>query len=104
MELRNLFFRAVMTALERSPQVRSTEFQVEAAKEDVSNAKGQRWPQVDVNSNSRRYEFGKGNRNASENNLPSFGVSVSRRKVNDKSCYFSSRCRSPRPLASAILR
>lgn len=76
LELRGIFYRAVMTALERSPQLRSTQLQVEAAKEDVSNAKGQRWPQVDVTSNSRRYEFGKGNRNASDSNMPAFGVNV----------------------------
>lgn len=76
LELRGIFYRAVLTALERSPQVRSTQLQVDAAKEDVSNAKGQRWPQVDVNSNTRRYEFGQGNRNGSTSNLPSFGVSM----------------------------
>ncbi|MHC2599038.1 adhesin transport system outer membrane protein [Kluyvera sp. 1366] len=75
-ELRGLFARAVMTALERSPQMRSTRLQVDAAKEDVSNAKGQRWPQVDVTSNSRRYEFGNGSRNASDSNMPAFGVNV----------------------------
>jgi adhesin transport system outer membrane protein len=76
MELRGIFFRAVMTALDRSPQLRSSQLQIDAAKEDVSNAKGQRWPQVDVTSNSRRYEFGKGNRNASDSNMPAFGVNV----------------------------
>ncbi|WP_217548483.1 TolC family protein [Pantoea sp. GbtcB22] len=76
LELRNIFYSAVMTALQRSPQVRSTQLQIEAAKEDVSNVKGQRWPQVDVTSNSRRYEFGKGNRNASDSNMPAFGVNV----------------------------
>lgn len=76
MELRNIFYTAVMSALQRSPQVRSTLLQIDAAKEDVRNAKGQRWPQVDVTSNSRRYEFGKGNRNASESNIPALGVNV----------------------------
>lgn len=76
MELRNIFYTAVMSALQRSPQVRSTSLQIDAAKEDVRNAKGQRWPQVDVTSNSRRYEFGKGNRNASESNIPALGVNV----------------------------
>lgn len=75
-ELRRIFFNAVMTALERSPQIRSARLQVDAAKEDVSNAKGQRWPQVDVSSNSRSYEFGGGARNASESNMPTFGVNV----------------------------
>ncbi|MBB3307165.1 MULTISPECIES: TolC family protein [unclassified Enterobacter] len=76
MELRNIFYSAVMSALQRSPQVRSTQLQIDAAKEDVSNAKGQRWPQVDVTSNSRRYEFGKGNRNANDSNMPALGVNV----------------------------
>lgn len=76
MELRRIFFNAVMTALERSPQIRSARLQVVAAKEDVTNAKGQRWPQVDVSSNSRSYEFGGGARNASESNMPTFGVNV----------------------------
>lgn len=75
-ELRAIFYRAVMIALERSPQMRGTQLQVDAAKEDVNNAKGQRWPQVDVTSNSRRYEFGGGSRSASESNMPAFGVNV----------------------------
>ncbi|MBZ6392451.1 MAG: TolC family protein [Pantoea dispersa] len=75
-ELRRIFYNAVTTALERSPQIRSARLQVDAAKEDVSNAKGQRWPQVDVSSNSRSYEFGGGARNASESNMPTFGVNV----------------------------
>ncbi|MEB5974911.1 TolC family protein [Pantoea dispersa] len=75
-ELRIIFYSAVMSALQRSPQVRSTQLQIEAAKEDVSNAKGQRWPQVDVTSNSRRYEFGGGNRNANDSNIPALGINV----------------------------
>lgn len=76
MELRALFYRAVVDALNRSPQIRGALMQVEAAKEDVSNAKGQRWPQVDLTSNSRSYEFGNGDRNASTSNIPSLGVNV----------------------------
>lgn len=75
-ELRQIFYNAVLTALTRSPQIRSTRLQAEAAKEDVSNAKGQRWPQIDLTSNSRSYEFGGGARNASERDTPTFGVSV----------------------------
>ncbi|WP_455846432.1 TolC family protein [Pantoea agglomerans] len=75
-ELRAIFYRAVVTALARSPKLRSSELQIEAAKEDVSNAKGQRWPQVDVTSNSRRYEFGKGNRNGSDSNIPTLGMNI----------------------------
>lgn len=76
-ELRGIFYHAVLAALQRSPQIRSAQYQRDAASEEIENAKGQRWPQVDVTSNSRRYEFGHGSRSASDSNLPSLGLNIS---------------------------
>ncbi len=73
-ELRELFFHAVAIAVQRSPQLRSAEFASEAAREDVKAAKGARLPQVDLNTDSRRWQFGKGNRNGST--TPAVGVNV----------------------------
>ncbi|QCT20995.1 channel protein TolC [Jejubacter calystegiae] len=76
-ELRTLFSRATHTAIQRSPQVRGAQFSAEAAREDVNNAKGARLPQVDVTTDSRSWQFGDGDRNASRDNVPAFGVTVS---------------------------
>lgn len=76
-ELRTLFSQAARTAIQRSPQVRSAQFSAEAAREDVNNAKGARLPQVDVTTDSRSWQFGDGDRNASRDNVPAFGVTVS---------------------------
>ncbi|WP_455864593.1 TolC family protein [Pantoea agglomerans] len=73
-ELREIFYHAVAVAVQRSPQLRSAEFATEAAREDVKSAKGARYPQVDLNTDSRRWQFGKGNRNGST--TPAIGVNV----------------------------
>nr|WP_251029726.1 TolC family protein [Pseudomonas fluorescens] len=61
-ELRLIFLRAVETALERSPEVLRTHAERDAALSDVDEAKGQRWPQVEVGTQSPGVEFGGGNK------------------------------------------
>lgn len=61
-EIRSLFNDAVNTALSISPEVRGAQFNTEAALANVDEAKGQRWPQVDVGTRSKSYQFGNGER------------------------------------------
>jgi outer membrane protein, adhesin transport system len=61
-DLRRIFAAAVQAAADRSPQVRQAEAEYEAAKADVNEAKGQRWPQVDIGSQSKGLQFGPGYR------------------------------------------
>lgn len=62
-ELRLIFLRAVETALERSPAILRSHAERDAAFSDVDEAKGQRWPQVDVGTQSPSLEFGGGTKN-----------------------------------------
>lgn len=48
-------------ALLRSPQLRDAEAAWHAAQMDIDDAKGARWPRVDVNANSKSKMFGTGN-------------------------------------------
>ncbi|MBC3776845.1 TolC family protein [Pseudomonas sp. SWRI99] len=59
-ELRDMFYRAVQAAAERSPQVQRALAEHEAAEADVDEAKGQRWPQVDLGTQSKAARFGSG--------------------------------------------
>jgi adhesin transport system outer membrane protein len=59
-ELRELFNRAVQVAIERSPQVQLAQAEFEAAQADVDEAKGARWPQVEVGTRSRSVNLGGG--------------------------------------------
>jgi adhesin transport system outer membrane protein len=61
-ELRQIFAVAVQTAADRNPQVRQADAEYQAAKADVNEAKGQRWPQVDIGSQSKGLQFGPGYR------------------------------------------
>lgn len=65
-EIRRLFNDAVNTALSISPEVRGAQFNTEAAQANVDEAKGQRWPQVDVGTRSKSYQFGNGERGYSD--------------------------------------
>jgi adhesin transport system outer membrane protein len=65
MELREMFFRAVQAAAERSPQVQRAQAEYEAAEADIDEAKGQRWPQVDLGTQSKAARFGSGSENDS---------------------------------------
>lgn len=73
-DIRAAFYHAVAIAVQRSPQLRSAQYASEAAREDVKAAKGARLPQVDISTDSRRWQFGKGDRNASTS--PAIGLNV----------------------------
>lgn len=74
-EIRSLFNDAVNTALSISPEVRGAQFNTEAALANVDEAKGQRWPQVDVGTRSKSYQFGNGERGYSDSR-PAVTVNV----------------------------
>ncbi len=76
-ELRQKFLSAARITWRISPSLKSYIAQGDAAKASVDEAKGQRWPQVDVNAASATKEFGSGVRNYEyQGNTPSLGVSV----------------------------
>lgn len=64
-ELRDMFYRAVQAAAERSPQVQRAKAEYEAAEADIDEAEGQRWPQVDLGTQSKAARFGSGSDNES---------------------------------------
>ncbi|HDR2374861.1 TPA: TolC family protein [Enterobacter asburiae] len=74
-EIRMLFNDAVNTALSISPEVRGAQFNTEAAQANVDEAKGQRWPQVDVGTRSKSVQFGGGQRGYSDSR-PAVTVNV----------------------------
>jgi adhesin transport system outer membrane protein len=59
-KLREIFWQAVQMAAERSPEVRQAYAGYQAANADVAEAKGQRWPQVDIGAQSPGVNFGPG--------------------------------------------
>jgi adhesin transport system outer membrane protein len=61
-ELLRILAAAVQQAADRSPEVRQADAEYEAAKADVGEAKGQRWPQVDIGGQSKGIQFGPGYR------------------------------------------
>jgi adhesin transport system outer membrane protein len=61
--LRRIFLSAVETAEQRSPEVGQAYAAYEAANADVNEAKGLRWPQVDIGSQTQGLQFGPGDRN-----------------------------------------
>jgi adhesin transport system outer membrane protein len=69
-EVRALFSQAVMQALSINPKIHSSRSQADAAKESIDEAKGQRWPQVNVTSNSKGLNFGSGYRQDNDNKDP----------------------------------
>lgn len=75
--IRGLMARAVIQATQISPRISSSRYQAEAVQGSVDEAKGQRWPQVDVTSSSKSLYFGSGNRPSNEkDDVVSFGVNV----------------------------
>jgi adhesin transport system outer membrane protein len=74
-EIRMLFNDAVNTALSMSPEVRGAQFNTAAAQANVDEAKGQRWPQVDVGTRSKSVQFGGGERGYSDSR-PAVTVNV----------------------------
>jgi outer membrane protein, adhesin transport system len=65
--LRRIFLRAVEEAEKRSPEVGQAYAAYQAANADVDEAKGLRWPQVDIGSQTQGLQFGPGNRDSSNN-------------------------------------
>lgn len=59
-ELRQVFLRAVESAIGRAPTIARAQAEQSAAESDVDEAKGQRWPQVDVGTQTTPLKFGKG--------------------------------------------
>ncbi|AZF60122.1 TolC family protein [Pseudomonas sp. R11-23-07] len=59
-ELRAVFNRAVEAAIERAPTIFRAKAEQQAAEEDIAEAEGQRWPQVDIGTQTSPVNFGKG--------------------------------------------
>ena len=74
-ELRELFHRAVRSAAERSPRVQAALAEHSASEADIDEAKGQRWPQVDVGTTAGSKKFGSGSQN-SEGNSAGINLNV----------------------------
>jgi adhesin transport system outer membrane protein len=53
----------VLTAVERSPQIREADAMTRAARMDTDEAKGARWPRLDVSAASRALDYGGSNVN-----------------------------------------
>ncbi|WP_269791920.1 TolC family protein [Stenotrophomonas sp. Iso1] len=69
-QLREIFLRVVEAAAGRSPTVARALAERSASEADVSAAKGQRYPQVDIGARSHSVEFGSGgSRSASDPSL-----------------------------------
>lgn len=76
-EIRQKFLSAARITWRISPSLKSYIAQGDAAEASVDEAKGQRWPQVDVSAASATKEFGSGTKNYEyQGNTPSLGVSV----------------------------
>lgn len=59
-ELKQIFYRAVQAAAERSPKVQRAHAELAAADADIDEAKGQRYPQVDLGTTAGSKKFGSG--------------------------------------------
>ncbi len=59
-ELKEMFYRAVQAAAERSPKVQRAHAELAAADSDIDEAKGQRYPQVDLGTQAGSKRFGSG--------------------------------------------
>ncbi|MGU7816131.1 TolC family protein [Burkholderia sp. AW49-1] len=66
-KLREIFWNAAQVAAERSPEVRQAYANYQASNADVAEAKGQRWPQIDIGSQSPTANFGPGGGNGGGN-------------------------------------
>lgn len=65
-ELKGIFHRAVQAAAERSPKVQRAHAELAAAYADIDEAKGQRFPQVDLGTTAGSKKFGSGSENGEE--------------------------------------
>lgn len=59
-ELRHVFNRAVEAAIDRAPAIFRAKAEQQAAEDDIAEAEGQRWPQVDIGTQTSPVNFGKG--------------------------------------------
>ncbi len=57
-ELRQMLYAAAEAAVDVSPQVRRLYAEYQAAQSDVDQAKGARWPQLQLNAQTRSAQFG----------------------------------------------
>jgi len=73
-ELREILYRAVRAAAERSPKVQAAVAEQYAADADIDEAKGQRWPQVDLSTTAGSKKFGGSSDNESSS---STGINLS---------------------------
>ncbi|MTD38004.1 TolC family protein [Erwinia sp. CPCC 100877] len=74
-ELKKSFSELVNSAIKNSPQIKSSMAQIESAKANIDEAKGQRWPQVDVSASSPTKQFGGGVKNK-QYDSPEFAVTI----------------------------
>jgi outer membrane protein, adhesin transport system len=74
--LKRIIWQAVRRANEISPEVRQAYADYKAAGADVDEAKGQRWPQVDIGSQSPSANFGPGGGNGGNNSGNPLSVNV----------------------------
>ena len=76
-ELRQKFLSAARITWRISPALKSSVAQTEVAVASVDEAKGQRWPQLDVSASSATKEFGGGVKSyEGQSNVPTLGVSM----------------------------
>ncbi|WPN65639.1 TolC family protein [Pseudomonas sp. P9_35] len=76
MELRAMFLKAVRAADGRSPDIRMAQAGFQASQADIEEAKGQRWPQVDLGSHSKPIKWG-GAREYEDNSTAGVDLSIS---------------------------
>jgi adhesin transport system outer membrane protein len=62
--LKEIFYRAVQAAAERSPKVQRAHAELAAADADIDEAKGQRYPQVDLGTTAGSKKFGSGSQDS----------------------------------------
>ncbi|KVQ13426.1 transporter [Burkholderia ubonensis] len=74
--MKRIIWGAVKTAADRSPEVRQAYANFQASDADVLEAKGQRWPQVDIGSQSPTLNFGPGGGSSNPANLLSATVTT----------------------------
>lgn len=74
-QLQQIFMRAVRQAWSINPQLMAVKAQSSMAEANVDEAKGQRWPQLDVNAQSPSLQFGDGQR-SKQSSMPAFGINM----------------------------
>lgn len=67
LELKEILHRAFQAAVERSPKVQRAHAELAAADADIDEAKGQRYPQIDLGTTAGSKKFGSGSENSAGN-------------------------------------